>query len=226
MKDIELQASETCRLQQSHDSPLHMYTCNIHGSHSPHRYGYKCFILHWALIILRTQNPASWRLAGRSDWLLGFPTWGELRPSHRTAALKAADIFLLGWPAEPHKHQSDHISATQYSSQQLCGRQLTWSRGLATCGCLKESSSAQNKPSRLSIASETCERKTRRITTSTPQDPKKLQRIRKYSISPAAGTGWSWCGPSYTSAVNEKQSWGYVPFLPCQLHNIFYLFIF
>lgn len=58
------------------------------------------------------------------------------------------------WPDRPY------LMNTILFTADLWDQKLTWSRGLATCGCLKESSSAQNEPSRLSMASETCERKT------------------------------------------------------------------
>lgn len=63
-----------------------------------------------------------------------------------------------------HTHTHTHRMMKLYPSNHLdvymSGRSLTWSRGLTTCGCLNESSSAQKEPPWLSMASYTCSRET------------------------------------------------------------------
>lgn len=66
---------------------------------------------------------------------------------------------------------------------------MTCRRGLATCGCLKDSISAQNDPSLLSRASRTCR-------THTVRDWESFRlTCSGHTDSPAAGTDWEWCAP-------------------------------
>lgn len=72
----------------------------------------------------------------------------------------------------------------------------TWSRGLATWGCLKESSSAQTVPFWFSMASYACVRTRRLLSWWTPPGIYFSLFSRRWrQTSPAADTGWWWCEP-------------------------------
>ena len=135
-KDIGRRVSGTCRLQQSRDWPLRTYTCNTHT----HR------IVAMVTCSLKEQ------FTNKS--LIDLAVLPEVSCDHLIVRRLQKLLTFFLWTGQlKHTHTQVSRYPCNAASVHLSGRGLTWSRGLATCGCLKESSSAQNEPSWLSMAS-------------------------------------------------------------------------